>query len=104
MELEQLAQQFGKKLSLVDPAGVPVQAFEGMYDADLEHEKIMHLLAQYEAEIEKYIMQGEQQEKDQAAPSASASQAWWTLLIAFAIEHLGLGTCMIFKWPLEWQW
>jgi hypothetical protein len=32
MELEQLAQQFGKKLSLVDPAGVPVQALYGLYE------------------------------------------------------------------------
>lgn len=50
MELEQLGLEFSNKMQLVDPAGVPIQS-KGITDADIEHEKIMHLLEQYEAEI-----------------------------------------------------
>jgi hypothetical protein len=60
MEFEKLVQEFANKATLVDAAGVPfIKKDEEIYDADLEHEKIMSLLAQYEAEIEQYILQAE---------------------------------------------
>jgi hypothetical protein len=55
----------------VDAAGVPIKYNdddEDNTDWDIEHEKVMSLFAQYEADIAKYLEE-QQQANGQAAPS-----------------------------------
>lgn len=51
MDLENLIQEFKHKMVL-DPAGVPILQHD--LEDELEHQKIMSLLSQYENEIEMY--------------------------------------------------